>query len=69
MIENKLTAKQTADELGYHVNHVYRLLAQGIIPGERLGNYWLIDRELVEELKARQDDSGRLHYGGRPIIV
>jgi len=67
-MENKLTAKQTAEALGYHVNHVYRLLAQGVITGERLGNYWMIDRGLVEELKARQDENGRLHYEGKPII-
>jgi excisionase family DNA binding protein len=61
--DTKLTAKETAQELGYHINHVYRLLAQGVMNGDRLGNYWLIDRDEVERLKALQDEHGRLHHG------
>ncbi len=61
--DNQLTAREAADKLGYHVNHLYRLLAQGVIEGERLGNYWLIDRSEVERIKSLQDEHGRLHHG------
>jgi hypothetical protein len=30
-MDSPLTAQQAADELGYHIKHVYRLLKQGTI--------------------------------------
>jgi len=63
MEENKLSAKQTAELLHYHVNHVYRLLALGVLHGERFGNYWLIDRGEIERAIAEQDGYGRWHHG------
>lgn len=61
---DKLTAQQAAEELGYHVNHVYRLLKLGAIEGELLqGKVWLIDREEVERVKAAQDEHGRYFHG------
>ena len=35
MSEAMLTAQEVADRLGYHINHVYRLLRYGIIPPNR----------------------------------
>lgn len=64
MTSDKLTAQETADALGYHVDHVYRLLRLGAIEGELLqGKVWLIDREEVERVKALQDEHGRYHHG------
>lgn len=66
-MSDKLSARQAADELGYHVNHVYRLLATGAMTGERFGNYWLIDREEVERVKSLQGPGGRLPKRGGTI--
>ena len=64
MLENKFTAQEAADRLGYHVNHVYRLLRQGALKGELFqGKVWVIDRSEVERVKAAQDEHGRYHHG------
>ena len=65
MAEN-LTAQQAADILGYHINHLYRLLKDGTIKGTRWGGkVWMIDRAEVVRIKALQDEYGRLHKGQR----
>ena len=57
-----LTTQQAADFLGYHVNHVYRLLSQGVIHGKQFSKVWMIPRSEVERIKALQED-GRLPRG------
>jgi len=59
MTGEKLTTAEAARELGYHLNHVYRLLRQGKLTGTRFSGVWMIDREEVERIKARQDEYGR----------
>ena len=60
---NKLTSGQAAKILGYHVNHIYRLLRIGAINGEQFNRTWMIDKAEVERVKREQDDSGRYHHG------
>ena len=61
-----LTAREAARELGYHVNHLYRLLAAGTVRGERFsGRVWAIRREEVTRIKKLQDENGRLWKGER----
>ena len=55
-----LTAEQAAAELGYHVKHLYRLLKQGRIKGQRFAQVWMFDRQEVERVKALQGPGGRL---------
>lgn len=57
---DKVTAEEAAKELGYHINHVYRLLRQKKMRGEQFNRVWLIDRREVERIKALQDSQGRL---------
>jgi excisionase family DNA binding protein len=65
MAEN-LTAQQAADMLGYHINHLYRLLKDGTVKGTRWGGkVWMIDRAEVARVKALQDEHGRVHKGQR----
>jgi excisionase family DNA binding protein len=59
-MSEKLTAKQAATILGYHVRHVHRLLKQGKLKGERFNRVWMVDAEGVERLKTQQNESGRL---------
>ena len=53
---------KAAEELGYHVKHMYRLLREGKIKGERIGGGWAVDVLSVAQAKARQDDNGRIEW-------
>ena len=61
MSERDITAEEAAQQLGYHVNHLYRLLAQGKVKGRKLGGkVWLLSQDEVSRVKALQDNHGRL---------
>ena len=59
-MERPYTVREAAERLGYHVNHVRRLLQTGTMKGERVGPIWLIDRQEVDRIKALQGPGGRL---------
>lgn len=59
----KITVKDAALVLGYHPNHVYRLLRDGTLKGERFNRVWMVDRLDVARLKSEQNDNGRLPRG------
>ena len=61
---NMLSAKEAAQELGYHVNHLYRLLNNGTIKGQRISGVWLVSRQEVERAKRlKSEQGGRLWRG------
>jgi len=62
-MSDKLTAQQAADELGYNVRHMQRLLRLGAIKAERFNRSWVIDKSEVERVKSEQDDNGRYWHG------
>ena len=55
-----LTAREAADELDYHIKHVYLLLKNRTIKGDRFNDTWMIDPAEVERIKALQGPGGRL---------
>lgn len=55
----ELTAREAAERLGYHINHVYRLLQNGRLKGRQFNRVWIIPSSEVERIKARQDQHGR----------
>ena len=55
-----LTVQQAAEELDYHVKHIYRLLKSGKLEGRRFSGVWMIDRQEVERVKSLQGSGGRL---------
>ena len=60
-MDEKITVKEAAEILGYHINHVYRLLAEGtVLQGEKFGNTWIIDKDHVMQVKSLQDENGRI---------
>ena len=62
---DKLTVRQAAEALGYHPDHVRRLIRQETIEAEKVGGLvWMIDRAEVERIK-REQENGRL-YVERP---
>jgi len=62
-MNDKLTAQQAADALGYHINYLYRLLREGTVKGQRWGREWVIDQAEIKRVKALQDERGRLSKG------
>lgn len=59
-MDRPLTVKEAAKELGYHPDHVRRLLRAGKLRADRFGRAWLISRQEVERVKALQGPGGRL---------
>lgn len=60
---DKLTVEQAAKELGYHPNHVRRMLRSGAIEGTKLaGVLWLIDKAEIERVR-KERINGRLYTG------
>jgi excisionase family DNA binding protein len=59
-MERPLTVQEAAALLGYHPDHVRRLIRSGIVNGERVGIGWLIPLQEVERIKAMQGKGGRL---------
>jgi excisionase family DNA binding protein len=60
MEEGKVTPEEAAEILGYHIDHVYRLLRSGRMRGEKKYRVWLIDRREVERIREAQNEHGRL---------
>jgi excisionase family DNA binding protein len=63
-MSDPLTAQEAADELGYHIHHLYRLLRSGAIEARQFNRVWMIDRKEVERVKALQGPGGRLPKSG-----
>jgi excisionase family DNA binding protein len=67
MAEQEITAHEAAAQLGYHVNHLYRLLRNGTVRGRKVaGRVWLVPQDEVDRVKVLQDEHGRLPRGDRP---
>jgi excisionase family DNA binding protein len=66
-ITDMLTAGEAAEKLGYHLNHLYRLLAVGTVRGQKWGGrIWMIASSEVARVKALQDANGRLKREDTP---
>ncbi|HOY51436.1 MAG TPA: helix-turn-helix domain-containing protein [Prolixibacteraceae bacterium] len=44
-----ITPEEAARMLGFHVEHVRRLLREGDLKGEKIGKAWLVLRKSVED--------------------
>ena len=64
-MDKPLTTREAAAELGYSIRHLYRLLENGTIQGERFSHVWMIDPQEVERIKDLQGPGGRLPKSGR----
>lgn len=54
-----LTAEQAAERLQVHPKTVKRLLGQGKLPGQRVGNQWRISAEALDQfMKGDQKPEG-----------
>jgi excisionase family DNA binding protein len=59
-MDRPLTVQEAAEQLGYHPDHLRRLLRTGRVKGERIGQVWLIDHQEADRIKALQGPGGRL---------
>jgi len=59
-MEKPLTVDQAAAILGYHPDHLRRLLRRGQVKGERFNRAWMIDLAEVQRVKDLQGKGGRL---------
>lgn len=57
-----ISAQEAAEQLGYHVKHVYRLLRENKLEGQRIGGGWVVSVLSVAQAKARQDSNGRIEW-------
>jgi excisionase family DNA binding protein len=64
-VDKPLTTREAAAELGYSIRHLYRLLENGTIQGERFSHVWMIDPQEAERIKDLQGPGGRLPKSGR----
>ena len=48
------TPKQIADEYGFSVSHIRKLICQGRISAEKLGRFYAIDPENIKGLVRRR---------------
>jgi len=60
-----MSAKEAAETLGYHKYHVYRLLRQGRLDGQRIGGGWVVSVSSVAHIKGLQDGEGRVNWRER----
>jgi len=59
-MERPLTVQEAAEQMGYHPDHLRRLLRKGKVEGERIGQVWLISHAEVDRIKSLQGPGGRL---------
>jgi len=44
-----MTTQEAAEKLGYHVDHVRRMLREGDLKGQKVGNMWFVFEPSVKE--------------------
>jgi excisionase family DNA binding protein len=59
-MKRPLTVHEAAKELGYHPDHMRRLVRAGTVKAEKAGLVWLIPLSEIERVKALQGPGGRL---------
>jgi hypothetical protein len=55
-----LAAHEAANELGYHIKHLFELLRSGKVQAQQFNRVWMIGLQEVEHVKALQGLGGRL---------
>lgn len=48
-----ITSAQAAEQLGYTIQHVRRLIGQGRLAGFKLGRDWVVSRTSVEAMAVK----------------
>lgn len=51
-----ITSADAAEQLGYTVQHVRRLVRQGTLVGVKMGRDWVVEQSSVQDLLARREN-------------
>lgn len=62
-LANYVTTQEAAVLLGYHVEHVRRMLREGDLKGRKVGYMWFVTKDSVE--KYRKDTAGMEKFDPR----
>ena len=62
-MDRPLTVPEAAQRLGYHPDHMRRLITEGRVKAEKVAWRWLIPVSEVERVKAAQSSGGQLPKG------
>lgn len=54
-----MTTNEAAEQLGYHVEHVRRMIREGDIKGQKVGNMWFVFKPSVSEYKEKTAGLGK----------
>lgn len=52
------SAKEIAEELGFSVSQVRRLITQGFIKAQKVGSYYAIDTRHLKNIERRRSPNG-----------
>ena len=58
-----ITAEEAAEQSGYHVNYIRRLMRMGRITGRKAGLMWWVDRESLRAYLAKVEAAGSRRFG------
>jgi excisionase family DNA binding protein len=48
-----ISTEEAAEKLGYHVEHIRRMMREGSIQGLKIGRTWLVRREALDSFMKR----------------
>jgi excisionase family DNA binding protein len=54
-----MTVQETAEKLGFHVDHVRRMRRQGVLEAFKIGSTWLISKASVDQYLASTAGTGK----------
>lgn len=58
-----ITTEEAAEQSGYHVNYIRRLMRQGKITGRKAGLMWWIERNSLRDYLAKVKEAGSQRFG------
>ena len=58
-----ITTEEAAEQSGYHVNYIRRLMRQGKVTGRKAGLMWWIERDSLRDYLAKVKEAGSQRFG------
>ena len=54
-LKDYMTTEEAAKRLGFHPDHIRRMLRQGDLTGDKMGITWLVSKKSVDDYKKRTE--------------
>ena len=58
-LKDYMTTEQVAEVLGFHIDHVRRMLREGDLEGLKFGVVWLVSRKSVQAYQKKTEGLGK----------